>query len=100
MKRRLPITNQGGFVVVAIKPPPVTRLAKAHRPTEARPVRARAAAQAERSASRAARPGSRDRRDSPTSPRATARAPKPAVSIGAREENRRTQSRAVVEGET
>src|SRR5437588_3251974 len=99
MKRRLPITNQSGSLVVPRSLPPLTMLAKAHRATPATPARASPARHAPRIAPRASPTGwAPGLAALPGSPSSTARAAKPAPSAGARRENRRTQSRAVVWG--
>jgi hypothetical protein len=98
MKRRLPNTDQGGFVVVHNNVPPHTNPAKGHRPGQAGPWRAVAAAHANPTAVSAAAGAVPGHRHGSRRPSSTDNDANPASHNPARETNRRTQSLAVVCG--
>lgn len=98
MKRRLPKTDQGGFVVVLNSVPPLTTDAKDHRGGHAGPCRAFAAVHANPIAVTAAPARVSDHRHGSPPPNSTHNDPNPPANIAAREKNLRTQPLAVVCG--
>lgn len=98
MKRRLPNTDQGGSVVVPNNVPPLTNPAKTHRAGHAGPCRAAAAVHASPIALTAAADVVFGHRHGTQPPSSTHNDAKPPSHIAAREQNRRTQSLAVVCG--
>jgi hypothetical protein len=97
MKRRLPMTNQGEFVLVERTDPPHTDEQKRHGFTDTHPGNAHAARHALSIAPRAKASGS-ETGVGASSPRSTHSAAKATASRWALAENRLTQPRAVVCG--
>lgn len=95
MKRRLPITIQGEFVLAASRLPPHTDEAKRQQPTASQPGRPIASRHAAATATTAHRRVS-PRGTSGTPPSSTASPAKPVARRTALVSKRRTQPRAVV----